>query len=62
MGFEHAFFDEQGQRAVAVALPTLQALAPLTSDPTAALATMGITDPALKAALIKIAELVNSHV
>lgn len=60
MAFEHAFFDEQGQRAVGVALTTLQALAPLTSDPTATLAAMGITDPTLEAALIKIAELAAS--
>lgn len=54
------FFDEQGQPAATVAFTTLKALAPLTSDPAATLAAMGISDPAVEAALVKIAELANS--
>lgn len=55
------FFDEQGQPAATVAFTTLQALAPLTANPAATLAALGITDPAAEAALVKLGELVNSR-
>ncbi|MBD8188954.1 hypothetical protein IFU20_22505 [Pseudomonas viridiflava] len=61
MAFKIEIFDEQGLPAVGVAFATLQALAPLTSDPAATLAAMGISDPAAEAALVKIAELANSR-
>jgi hypothetical protein len=54
------FFDENGLPAATVAFTTLQALAPLTADPAAALAALGITDPAVEAALIKLAQLAGS--
>ncbi len=55
-------FDDKGQPAATVAFSTLKALAPLTSDPTATLEALGISDPAVEAALVRIAELANSHV
>ena len=57
-----AFFDEHGQPAATVAFATLQALAPLTTDPSATLAALGITDPAIEAALVKLGELANAQV
>ncbi|MEE4745965.1 hypothetical protein V2K65_03360 [Pseudomonas alliivorans] len=61
MSFKIEIFDEQGQPAVEVAYVTLQALAPLTADPAATLAALGITDPAVEAALVKLGELANSR-
>jgi hypothetical protein len=55
-----AFFDEHGEPAATVAFSTLQALAPLTADPAATLAALGITDPAVKAALVKLAQLAQA--
>ncbi|MBP1088465.1 MULTISPECIES: hypothetical protein [Pseudomonas] len=55
-----AFFDEHGEPAITVAFTTLQALAPLTSDPAATLAALGITDPAVEVALVKLAQLAGA--
>ena len=51
------FFDDKGAPANTVSFETLKALAPLTNDPDATLAKLGIDDESLKAALFRIAEL-----
>lgn len=56
-----AYFDDNGQPAATVAFSTLKALTPLTSDPAATLAALGISDPAVEAALVRIAELADSQ-
>lgn len=56
-----AYFDEHGEPAATVAFTTLQALAPLTVDPAATMAVLGLVDPAIEAALVKIGELANAQ-
>ena len=51
------FFDDQGKPANTVSYETLKALAPLTDDPQATIEKLGISDPQVKAALSRIAEL-----
>ncbi|WP_226507248.1 hypothetical protein [Pseudomonas sp. MWU16-30317] len=59
MSNDMAFFDEHGQPAAAVAFTTLKALEPLTVDPAATMGVLGLVDPAIEAALVKLGELVK---
>ena len=51
------FFDDKGEPATTVSFEMLKALAPLTDNPGQTLSRLGLDDPALKAALFRIAEL-----
>lgn len=52
--------DENGKELAQVPYEVLLALAPLTDDPDAVLAKLGIADAGLKAALLKVAEIAKS--
>lgn len=54
-------WDENGRELAQVPYETLNALAPLTDDPGAILAKLGIEDEALKAALFKVSEIARSE-
>ncbi len=53
--------DENGRDLAQVPYEVLLALAPLTNDPDAVLAKLGIEDESLKAALIEVAEIAKSE-
>lgn len=53
--------DENGRDLAQVPYDVLLALAPLTSDPAAVLARLGIEDERLKAALFEVAEIARSE-
>lgn len=53
--------DENGRELAQVPYEVLLALAPLTDDPDAVLAKLGIADEGLKAALLKVAEIAKSE-
>ncbi|MCF5226998.1 hypothetical protein [Pseudomonas syringae] len=61
MSNDMAFFDEHGQPAAAVAVATLMALEPLTVNPAATMGVLGLVDPAIEAALVKLGELATSN-
>jgi hypothetical protein len=61
MSNDMAFFDEHGQPAATIAFATLKALEPLTVDPAATMGVLGLVDPAIEAALVKIGELANAQ-
>ena len=54
-------WDENGRELATIPYETLIALPPLTDDPDSALKKLGIESPELKAALIKVAEVVKSE-
>lgn len=61
MAFGIQQWDENGRELATIPFETLTALSPLTDDPDATLKALGLESAELKAALIKVADVVKSE-
>lgn len=61
MAFGMKQWDENGRELATIPFETLIALSPITDDPDAVLKKLGIESADLKAALIKVAEVVTAE-